>query len=106
MEVAGPLGTPLGLAQRKRASPRINAPSNYVQRTRQEITTQAMLGQRPEFDTYGIFPNKFSYSPPPHKNYFSHTESLLGIALITCSVSFIDIENVLSFILAAECSAS
>ena len=30
MEVAGPLGTPLGLAQRKRASPRLNLARNYA----------------------------------------------------------------------------
>ena len=30
MEVAGPLGTPLGLAQRKRASPRGEAPGSSV----------------------------------------------------------------------------
>ena len=30
MEVAGPLGTPLGLAQRKRASPRGEAPATHL----------------------------------------------------------------------------
>ena len=46
MEVAGPLGTPLGLAQRKRASPRVEAgTSGFLSVSDSDIRVPAELGQ-------------------------------------------------------------
>ena len=46
MEVAGPLGTPLGLAQRKRASPRWEAgTSGFLSNSDSDRSVPAELGQ-------------------------------------------------------------
>ena len=46
MEVAGPLGTPLGLAQRKRASPRGEAgTSGFLSNSDSDCTVPAVFGQ-------------------------------------------------------------
>ena len=51
MEVAGPLGTPLGLAQRKRASPRGEA---YIDMTDRVFNSQQIIKitYNKHFDTY------------------------------------------------------
>ena len=48
MEVAGPLGTPLGLAQRKRASPRGTSAHVALTRSRRESLAAKDAGRREE----------------------------------------------------------